>query len=123
MGKPPLTISDRMSAIKNAPQLELNIPKPKKRPAFPLRQHRERVFRSAKIFVSRAQGFPCIIRDISASGARVSLEGAVALPDMVVLKLDFGGAAKRARVVWQEKHEAGIEFLASPSNARSQNPK
>jgi hypothetical protein len=54
---------------------------------------------------------PCMISDISESGARLSLEGAAELPESFVLLLIPNGAARRScRIIWREGTTVGVVF-------------
>lgn len=55
---------------------------------------------------------PCVVADISETGARVTLEDAVALP--ATLKLAFSRDARTGhtcRVVWRRGKSAGVKFV------------
>jgi hypothetical protein len=71
---------------------------------------RRQVFRFGCLVLDDKSELRCILKDISASGARVALEGAHALPPIVLLKVDMTGEKKRAAVVWQKESEAGLSF-------------
>ena len=53
---------------------------------------------------------PCVVRDISPKGARVSLQGVTAFPALVTLTLEETRARQKARVAWQTGTEAGLAF-------------
>lgn len=55
---------------------------------------------------------PCVVADISETGARVTLDEAVALP--ATLKLAFSRDARTGhtcRVVWRRGKSAGVKFV------------
>lgn len=54
----------------------------------------------------------CIIKDISRSGARIMMEGAVDLPERLVLSVDQSGRRYRAHVAWRRDQEAGLALIA-----------
>ena len=55
---------------------------------------------------------PCLIRDVSASGAKVLVETADDIPDHFLLLLaKKNGALRDCRVVWRQGKQLGVEFL------------
>jgi hypothetical protein len=57
----------------------------------------------------------CLIRDISASGARVIAEEPDRLPDHFHLLLTKeASAARECQVVWREGNQFGVEFIKTP---------
>ena len=54
----------------------------------------------------------CVVQDISTTGAKIVIDGAIALPAM--LRLAFARDARtghRCQVVWREGRSAGVKFL------------
>ena len=60
----------------------------------------------------------CVIKDISASGARLMVEKRIAADHEVVLDIDGVGLFP-SRIVWQADHHAGIRFLSDTSLVKS----
>jgi hypothetical protein len=55
---------------------------------------------------------PCTVRDISMTGARISLDDASAAPDEFVLRLTRNGVIwRKCQTVWRDKIEIGVRFL------------
>jgi PilZ domain len=53
----------------------------------------------------------CRLSDVSATGARIEVEGAEKLPDRFVLFLSNNGSARRiCRVIWRKPHQIGVKF-------------
>ncbi len=103
-------IAQRLAAIAAQPQ----VPKPNAPTALDYdgrREERRPVFRFARIILMDRSEVGCIVTDISASGARIMLEGACALPGMIKLRLVLTGETRRARVAWQRDKSAGLSFL------------
>ncbi len=75
------------------------------------RQPRKSVFRLARIFVNKIDSVRCVVINLSADGARVSIEGDFDMPQFVVLKFEESGIKKKARVAWQHQNEFGLSFL------------
>jgi hypothetical protein len=66
----------------------------------------------------------CLVRDLSAGGARLALPATVAVPDEFEITIAQRSLSCRAKTVWSRPHEVGIAFLESnvsvtqePSNA------
>lgn len=54
---------------------------------------------------------PCAISDISASGARLSLENDVELPpEFILLLTPNGEARRRCRMIWRDGLTVGVKF-------------
>jgi hypothetical protein len=54
----------------------------------------------------------CVVQDISASGARISVDGAASLP--ATLRLAFARDARtghKCQVVWRRGGSAGVKFV------------
>lgn len=60
----------------------------------------------------------CVIKDISASGARLMIERRIAEQEEFVLDIDGVGLFP-SKIVWQSDDYAGIEFLDDPGTVRS----
>ncbi|WP_425408354.1 PilZ domain-containing protein [Hyphococcus sp.] len=88
----------------------------------PERAERSQVFRPGKLYLSKSNFARCVIRDISETGANVHIEGTHPLPKIVVLRFEQSGIVKKARVVWQDDVEAGLQFIV-PSAGADETPK
>jgi hypothetical protein len=66
-----------------------------------------------------ASAADCVVRDISASGARVMLERLIVDNERCVLDIDGVGLFP-SKIVWRRDHEAGLEFLVDPEWTRVQ---
>lgn len=77
-----------------------------------LRRHpRRRTLLSGKlVFDGGARSFDCVIRDMSASGARVQLPGPEILPRTLWLIEMRAGLAHQCRVSWRQGRETGLQF-------------
>jgi hypothetical protein len=72
------------------------------------RPQRQRVLRSAQIAYGGG-ALPCVVLDVSARGARISLREPVDLPDAITLWLR-DGSCRVAQVRWARGTLAGLEF-------------
>lgn len=72
---------------------------------------RAATYKNARVFIGGGAELDCAVRDVSAKGCMISLLGAENLPQEVTVKLDLISPRRRARVVWREYRDAGLEFL------------
>jgi hypothetical protein len=101
-------ISKRLAAISNAKPVDWTGSAAKARPKRA--EDRQSVFRFARVILADRSQVKCIIKDVSARGAKIVLEGAHPLPSRINLKIDQTGQVKSAAVVWQKELEAGLAF-------------
>jgi PilZ domain len=72
---------------------------------------RTRAFLKGKaIFNNRQSTLDCLVRDISATGARLEVSNAVLLPDAFDLYVAQKDTTMRARITWRRDGEIGVEF-------------
>lgn len=102
-------IAERIALIAAKPAVEFA---QETRPARNGRlEERRPVYRFARLILADRFELNCVIIDMSDSGARVRFDGASdGLPEYLLLKLEASGVTKRARVVWQRDHSAGLSF-------------
>ena len=62
------------------------------------------------IFNNRQSTLDCLVRDISATGARLEVSNAVLLPDVFDLYVPQKEMTYRARITWRGEGEIGVEF-------------
>jgi hypothetical protein len=70
-------------------------------------------------FSSRRTPIDCLVRDISATGARLIFPGEVSLPDQVYLYLPKKDQTFSALVHWHRGDEVGIAFGSAAARGRS----
>ena len=68
-------------------------------------------YRYGKIKYGNFEPVQVVIKDVSPNGARIVLEHASKLPDMILLKAPSSGIKSRCLVVWQRGHTAGMKFI------------
>jgi hypothetical protein len=56
----------------------------------------------------------CLVRDMSATGARLKAEGSLTVPDTFELIIEVDGMEASCEVVWRSGHEVGVRFLGAP---------
>jgi hypothetical protein len=72
---------------------------------------RKRSFLQGRIFYNhRRNSIDCLVRDLSAQGARLKFPGAVATPDVVELHIPNKDETFRATVQWRAADEMGVVF-------------
>jgi c-di-GMP-binding flagellar brake protein YcgR len=70
------------------------------------------LLRGVVYYNNRRSSFDCLVRDISASGARLAFADPVTLPDVFELHIPNKDQTFRARIVWRQSQEAGVTFDA-----------
>ncbi len=80
--------------------------RPEDRRRFP----RTRCFKGARIVASGHNVVTCIVRNVSAEGARLQLSGIVALPEEFDLCFDSGRRVRQCRMMWRTENDVGIWF-------------
>ena len=64
------------------------------------------------IYVSRRRiAVACVVRDLSAKGARITFAEPVTLPDALDLYIPQRRQTLHARVQWRRNHEIGLAFV------------
>ncbi len=71
---------------------------------------RTKCFKGAKIQSHGLAGVACIVRNVSAEGAKLQLPYSVVLPAEFDLCFDDGGRTCQCRVIWHASRDAGIRF-------------
>ena len=66
--------------------------------------------RPGRVVAGEGSHHACIVRDISAAGARLLLAEAGHMPETFTLCLDPGGDPWTCRVVWRSLGEIGVTF-------------
>lgn len=115
MAKDKDRLSQRLSAIKTASAAQFEGAEKPRASRDKRGASRQSVFRFARLILPDRSIVKCVIKDISASGARVAIEGNFSIPPHVVLKIDQIGQTKVANVIWQEETEVGLHFEPAPA--------
>jgi hypothetical protein len=77
------------------------------------RQPRRRQLKSGLIcFNSRHSTLPCVVRDISDIGAKLTVTGSVGVPDTFELHVELDGTWVDCGVVWRRGEVVGVKFLS-----------
>ena len=70
---------------------------------------RHRVLKGGQIRFGQS-AIDCVIRDLSATGARIKINSPLWYPDAFTLVLTADGTARKCRVVWRGDREIGLAF-------------
>ncbi len=84
----------------------------KTEPRAERRAPRERAFLNAPV------SFPCVVTQISATGAKLSIGDEVSLPDRFHIEIAQRGVDRPAEMVWRRNGQVAVAFL--PSDLRQQ---
>ena len=80
------------------------------------RPDRIRTFLKAVIeFNNGASKNDCTVKNISESGARIEITGAVSLPNEFNLRIPHRGELRRCRLIWREADGVGVHFVTQAS--------
>ncbi|WP_428408376.1 PilZ domain-containing protein [Hyphococcus sp.] len=106
--KPDGAVLRRLQSIKTAPPESVrNLPPREPVTRTSARRH---VFKFGLVLTIFEPDIKCIVKNISADGAMIVLEGAIALPERFRLVIDGYSAPAPVRLVWQEENQAGLAF-------------
>jgi hypothetical protein len=83
------------------------------------RQGRSSSLCSGTVHHDGVTAIDCVIRNLSPSGARITLQWAIAGQNHCILDIDGIGLFP-ARIAWRRGNEAGLQFLMDPEASRSQ---
>jgi hypothetical protein len=65
------------------------------------------------VFNNRNSSVDCLLRNMSSNGAKISLLGAVTIPDEFELVIPVQSRNIRARVAWRRADEFGVQFIGT----------
>lgn len=107
---PPPNLSDRIrSAVARPATPPAPLPPPPSKRQQ--RAERERIYRQATLVFGDGHRMAVVVKDVSATGARVEFFQHIRLPEEVLFVEATMRLRKRARVVWQEDGTVGLAFL------------
>jgi hypothetical protein len=79
------------------------------------RVRRQRVLKEGRIVTLDTQSVVnCVVRDLSATGARLKCGDQVAVPNAFHLQVGHERTMRPARAVWRRGNEIGIVFAGEP---------
>lgn len=77
--------------------------------------------RAQIIFNQRMSTIDCVVKNISATGAKLALTESIAVPSEFDLYIPQKGRTFRSRIAWRDSTALGVEFLNSNSQAEPVN--
>ena len=85
---------------------------------------RRTVVHGAWIFAGAdAPSIPCVLQDVSETGARIKLDPAVKIPTDFILVLSRDKRLnRRCRMIWRDKGTLGVRFVTNQSVAGKHEP-
>lgn len=76
------------------------------------RSPRKRVARAATMIASpHAPEIPCVVLELSATGAKLHVHGSQDLPQRFQLAIEQDGLMRPCTLIWRRRNHAGIQFL------------
>lgn len=79
---------------------------------------RQRSYLGGRIaFNTRASTMDCLVRNFTATGAKLEMSSAVMLPDAFDLAIPCKGIETRARVIWRREEAIGVAFAQPEATA------
>lgn len=77
---------------------------------------RKRMLKGGVIaFSARHATLPCVVRDLSDTGARLQVKATSSVPDTFDLIVELDGLEAPSRVVWRSLTELGVRFVSEPT--------
>jgi hypothetical protein len=74
---------------------------------------RARTVRAAiSVFTGPDSPIPCVVLDLSDTGARINLPGGEPLPEEFLLAIESKQIERRCRIAWRSGDEIGVEFTS-----------
>jgi hypothetical protein len=71
---------------------------------------RSRILKSAKLILGASSVIDCVVRNLTAAGARVQIPNTAELPEGLTMTFDGGRTLRSCRIVWRTLSETGVEF-------------
>lgn len=87
------------------------------------RSERVRSFLRAKIlFNNQNTSFDCIVRNISATGAKIEVSNTISIPTQFDLEIPQKARSYKARIVWRDAESMGVEFIQPEAGMPGSDP-
>lgn len=76
---------------------------------------RRRVLKSGIVADNdRFSALPCIVRNLSSTGAQLRIDGTLNVPTTFELLVELDGLEARCEIVWRKDKEIGVRFTSPP---------
>jgi PilZ domain len=69
---------------------------------------------NGRILLDGGTAMPCVLANVSATGAKISLPRPAELPDTFHLQADDLDLDVQAEIVWHREEQLGVRFLRRP---------
>jgi hypothetical protein len=87
-------------------------------PPNPRQQPRRRILKSGMIcFNARHSTLPCVVRDFSETGAKLTVSGSINAPDTFELFIELDGIWVDCAVAWRKPDQIGVRFTSPIKHA------
>jgi len=106
-------VADRLRSLKQARPVEFSTLQKEalaKARETDREAYRRAVYKIGMVMTHGGDEARCVVRDISDTGAKIVLEGGLALPAEFRLLIDGYRAPADATLKWQKKNEAGVSL-------------
>ena len=78
---------------------------------------RRRIIKTGVIAYSgKHMTLPCVVRDLSDTGARLQVQDVRQIPDLFELLIELDGFHAECSVAWRENTQVGVSFTSSPDS-------
>lgn len=75
---------------------------------------RRRILKSGQIcFNGRHCSIPCVVRDLTETGAKLTVDGSVSAPDTFELLIELDGTWVDCEVAWRRGSNIGVRFVSA----------
>ena len=75
-------------------------------------KNRKSVFKGAVLSCEDGNTFPCVVRDISSTGAQIQISSEANIPNKLTLYIDLDGIGVKGEVVWRSGDQIGFRFTS-----------
>jgi hypothetical protein len=78
---------------------------------------RQRVLKSGRIVLDDLNGFDCILRDVSTTGAKLIVKKPDDVPDTFRLLISADSSIRPVKVMWRKPDSVGVHFTGEPKKS------
>jgi hypothetical protein len=111
--KPANPLNERLQRIAGKPALD-DTAYQGAQPKKTARSFRDATFKQATIRLQGGERMDVVVKNLSATGARIEFFRKVTLTDQVLISEPSTRLKRLAKVVWQKEGSAGLHFLPDP---------
>jgi hypothetical protein len=75
-------------------------------------RERRKTLKGARILINEGKStIDCVVRNVSATGAKLTVASVVGIPDSFIL-INSDGSRRKCRVIWRALRELGVAFVS-----------